>query len=79
VAFGRRCAEADVVLSTGSVGDCYDNAITASFCATLEGELLARHTFCSPEAARTALFAYIEGFYNTQRRHAALGYLAPAA
>lgn len=79
VAFGRRCAEAGIVPSTGSVGDCYDNAITESFFATLECELLARHAFSSQEAARTALFAYIEGFYNTQRRHSALGYQAPAA
>jgi len=79
VAFGRRCQEADVVPSTGSVGDCYDNAITESFFATLECELLARHAFSSQEAARTALFDYIEGFYNTQRRHSALGYQAPAA
>lgn len=79
VAFGRRCAQAGVVPSTGSVGDCFDNAITESFFATLECELLARHAFCSREAARTALFAYIEGFYNTQRRHSALGYQAPAA
>ncbi len=79
VAFGRRCAEADVVPSMGSVGDCYDNAITEAFFATLECELLARHAFSSQEAARTVLFDYIEGFYNTQRRHSALGYQAPAA
>jgi putative transposase len=79
VAFGRRCTEAGVVPSTGSVGDCYDNAITESFFATLECELLARHAFSSPAAARTALFAYIEGFYNTQRRHSALGYQTPAS
>jgi putative transposase len=79
VAFGRCCAEAGVVPSTGSVGDCFDNAITASFFATVECELLARHTFQTQEAARTALFAYIEGFYNTQRRHSALAYQSPAA
>jgi putative transposase len=79
VAFGHRCQEADVVPSTGSVGDCYDNAITESFFATLECELLARHAFSSQAAARTMIFAYIEGFYNTRRRHSALGYQAPAA
>ena len=78
-AFGRRCAEAAIVPSTGSVGDCYDNALTESFFATLECELLARHAFSSQQAARTALFDYIEGFYNTQRRPSALGYQAPAA
>lgn len=78
-AFGSRCRAACVISSTGSVGDCSDNAITASFFATLECELLVHHTFRTHAAARTALFAYIEGFYNTQRRHSALGYHAPAA
>lgn len=79
VAFGSRCREAGVMPSMGSRGDCYDNAITESFFATLECELLARSTFRTPTQARTALFAYIEGFYNPHRRHSALGYLAPAA
>jgi putative transposase len=79
VAFGRRCAEAGVVPSTGSVGACYDHASTESFFATLECELLARQSFRTQEAARMAIFDYIEGFYNPQRRHAALGYLALAA
>ena len=48
----------------GSRGDCYDNVITESFFATLECELLARSTFRTHTQARTALFAYIEGFYN---------------
>jgi putative transposase len=62
----------------GSVGDCYDNAVTESFFATLECELLDRHIFRTQAQARTALFAFIEGFYNTQRRHSALGYRSPA-
>ena len=63
----------------GSVGDAYDNAMCESFFATLECELLARHRFPTRSAARLALFDYIEGFYNTHRRHSALGYLSPAA
>ena len=63
----------------GSVGDCYDNAITESFFATLECELLQRQTFRTHPEARMALFDYIAGFYNTHRRHSALGYLSPAA
>jgi hypothetical protein len=50
-----------------------------SFFATLECELLARQSFPTQMAARTALFAYLEVFYNRQRRHSALGYLAPVA
>jgi len=79
VAFGSRCQEEGVVPSLGSRGDCFDNAITESFFATLECELLKRQTFPTHRQARTAIFDYIEGFYNTHRRHSALGYLSPAA
>ncbi len=79
LAFGTRCQEAGIVPSMGSVGDCYDNAVTESFFATLECELLDRQTFRTHGQARTALFDYIEGFYNRQRRHSALGFLSPAA
>lgn len=79
IAFGSRCQEAGVVPSLGSRGDCYDNAITESFFATLECELLDRSVFRTRTQARTAVFDYIEGFYNTHRRHSALGYLSPAA
>lgn len=77
-AFGRRCREAGVVPSMGSVGDCFDNAMAESFFATLECELLDRQSFPHRTEARLAVFDYIEGFYNTRRRHSALGYLSPA-
>ena len=79
IAFGNRCREAGVVPSLGSCGDCYDNAITESFFATLECELLDRTVFRTRTQARTAIFDYIEGFYNTHRRHSALGYRSPVA
>ena len=78
LAFGSRCQEAGVIPSLGSRGDCFDNAITESFFATLECELLQRQTFRTQAQARTALFDFIEGFYNTHRRHSALGYQSPA-
>jgi putative transposase len=78
IAFGNRCQEAGVVPSLGSRGDCFDNAVTEAFFATLECELLDRHRFRTRTQARTAIFDYIEGFYNTHRRHSALGYLSPA-
>lgn len=78
LAFGRRCQEAGVVPSFGSRGDCFDNAITEAFFATLECELLVRQTFRTQTQARIALFDYIEGFYNPHRRHSALGYCSPA-
>jgi putative transposase len=62
----------------GSVGDCYDNAMVESFFATLECELLAMRQFQSHAQARAAIFGWIEIFYNRQRRHSALGYVAPA-
>ena len=79
LAFGRRLRETGLVGSMGSRGDCFDNATAESFFATLECELLARQRFPTRSAARLALFDYIEGFYNTHRRHSALGYLSPAA
>jgi putative transposase len=79
LAFGARCREAGVRPSRGSIGDCYDNALCESFFATLECELLDRERFETPVAARLAIFDFIEGFYNTRRRHSALGYQSPLA
>ena len=62
--FGNRCRVAGVRPSTGSVGDCYDNAMCESFFATLECELLDRRRFRSHAEARMAVFEFIEGWYN---------------
>ena len=77
LAFGARCRAANVRPSMGSVGDCFDNAMAESFFATLECELLDRTSFPTPAAAQPAVFEFIEGWYNTRRRHSALGYVAP--
>jgi len=77
VAFGDRCREAGVRPSMGSVGDAYDNAMCESFFATLECELLDRSHFHTPEEAERAVFEFIEGWYNTRRRHSALNYNSP--
>jgi putative transposase len=77
LAFGARCREAGLRPSMGSVGDCFDNALCESFFATLECELLARHRFQHQEEARSAVFEFIEGWYNPHRRHSALGYHSP--
>jgi putative transposase len=77
IAFGKRCDEAGVRPSMGSVGDCYDNALCESFFATLECELLDRRTFRTRAHARLEVFEYIEGWYNTHRRHSGLGYHSP--
>jgi len=78
LAFSRRCEDAGILPSMGSVGDAYDNALAESFFASLETELLMRHRFATRTEARLALFDYIEAFYNSHRRHSALGYLSPA-
>lgn len=77
LAFGRRCREAGVVPSMGSVGDCYDNAMAESFFATLECELLDRCTFKNHTEARLAIFEFIEGWYNPHRRHSSIAYHSP--
>jgi len=77
VAFGKRCGEAGVRPSMGSVGDAYDNAMAESFFSTLEAELLSRRRFASQAEARMACFSYIEGWYNPARLHSGLGYRSP--
>ena len=61
----------------GSVGDCYDNAVCETFHATLKKEKIYRQSWPTRAAARTAIFEYIEGWYNPRRRHSTLGYLSP--
>jgi len=77
LAFGKRCEQAGVRPSMGSVGDCFDNAMCESFFATLECELLNRQSFKTQVEARMAVFDFIEGWYNPHRRHSALDYLSP--
>lgn len=77
IAFGARCRQAGVRPSMGSVGDCYDNAMCESFFATLECELLERTRFRNQVQARLAIFEFIEGWYNSHRRHSSLHYLSP--
>jgi putative transposase len=79
IEFGRRCREAQVRPSMGSVGDCYDNALCESFFATLECELLDRVALRTPAEGRTAVFDFIEGWYNPTRRHSSLDYVSPIA
>ena len=63
--------------SMGTVGDAYDNAMAERFFASLECELIERRSWRSKAEARTALFTWIEGWYNPRRRHSALNYLSP--
>jgi transposase InsO family protein len=59
-------------------GDCWDNAPMESFFGSLKTELVHRTGFPTREAARRAIFEYLEAFYNRRRRHSGLGFLTPA-
>jgi putative transposase len=79
-AFSRRVVELELDQSFGSTGDCYDNAAVESFWATLKRELAWIHatkTWTTRAELRSALFDYIEGFYNPQRIQQRLGHRSP--
>ena len=59
------------------MGDCYDNAMCESFNATLECELLVKRSFRTRQEAALEIFDFIEGYYNSYRRHTSLGMLCP--
>jgi transposase InsO family protein len=75
-AYQARLAQAGMVPSMSRRGDCYDNAVSESFFATLKTEL-GEH-FGSFAEARMHLFDYIEVFYNQRRRHSTIGLVSPA-
>lgn len=77
ISFGKRCQEAGIRPSMGSVGDCFDNAMCESFNATLECELLVKHRFRNQHEAGLAVFDFIEGWYNPHRRHTSIGTISP--
>ena len=58
-------------------GNCYDNAFIESFFSSLKYELVYHHRFATLSEARTAIFNYIETFYNRTRLHSSLDYLSP--
>jgi putative transposase len=58
-------------------GNCWDNAVSESFFATLKKELVHQRAYASQEEARASIFEYIEVFYNRIRRHSALGGVSP--
>ena len=58
-------------------GNCYDNAFIESFFSSLKYELVYHHRFATLTQARTAIFDYIETFYNRTRLHSSLANLSP--
>jgi len=78
LAFGQQARDAGIAVSMGSKGDCFDNAVAESFFATLKKELVYREgPWPTRSALTSAIFEWIEVFYNRERRHSTLGYLSP--
>jgi putative transposase len=74
---GERCREAGIRISMGARASALDNAACEAFFASLKRERLNRRSWPSRRQARSAIFEYIEGWYNTRRLHSTLGYLSP--
>lgn len=75
--YQARLSAAGLQCSMSRKGNCWDNAPMESFFASLKRELIHRRNFATRKEAQTAVFEWIEVFYNRQRRHSALGYLSP--
>ena len=60
-------------------GNCHDNASVETFLKSLKAELIWRQTWPTRRQAQAAIFQYIDGFYNTRRRHSYLGGISPLA
>ena len=76
-AFGRRLRAAGLLGSMGRVGSAYDNAMMESFFGTLQLELLDRCRWQTRAELATAIFEWIEGWYNPRRRHSSVADLSP--
>lgn len=76
-AYRQVLAQHRLSASMSRKGNCYDNAHIESFWSTLKYELVYHHRFSSYAQARTAIFDYIETFYNRTRLHSSLAYQSP--
>jgi transposase InsO family protein len=75
--FGHRLRQAGLLGSMGRIGCGLDNAVAESFFGSMQIELLDRQHWTTRDQLGTAMFEWIEAFYNPTRRHSALGYLSP--
>jgi len=75
--FGQAARDAGIAISMGSRGDCWDNAVAESFFATLKKELIHRQSWPTRRELSSAVFEYIEAFYNRDRRHSTLAMHSP--
>ena len=76
--FGQRCRDAGIDLSMGAKGCALDNAVAEAFFATLKKELTRRRSWPTRRELQSAVFTWIEGWYNRRRLHSTLDYLSPA-
>jgi transposase InsO family protein len=76
--YQRALEQRGIRCSMSRKGNCWDNAVVESFFSSLKKELVYQTQFPTRQQARSAIFEYIEVFYNRQRRHSTLGYLSPA-
>jgi putative transposase len=75
--FRNALAKAGLRQSMSARANPYDNAWTESFIGTLKHEMLQDGCFQNATDARTEIFEYIEGYYNTHRKHSSIGYKTP--
>jgi len=76
-AYREILAQHHLIASMSRKANCYDNAFIESFWSTLKYELVYHHRFATRSEARTAIFDYIETFYNRIRLHSSLAYQSP--
>lgn len=75
--YQRLLSDWSITPSMSRKGNCYDNAVSESFFATLKGELVDHECYATRQEARTSIFEYIESFYNRERLHSTLDYMTP--
>jgi putative transposase len=73
------CQEHNLTPSMSRRGNCYDNAVAESFFSSLKKERIRRKIYSTREEAKSAIFDYIEVFYNRKRRHSHLDQMSPMA
>jgi putative transposase len=76
-AFGKRLRDAGLLGSMGTVGDCYDNSMMESFWGTMQLELLDTRTWRTRKELASAIFEWLECWYNPYRRHSSIGMYSP--
>ena len=77
--FSRFLKNCGITASMSRKGNCWDNAVAESFFASIKVEIKPDYVWSTRDEARTAIFEYIEMWYNPQRRHSKNGYLSPIA